>query len=67
MIITTKKYGQITAEVHISPLSAVDSYIYAAWNDDRDLTEDELEEINKDYEAEIQDYAWRSGRTRNHN
>ena len=67
MIIKTERFGILECEVHVSPLSAVDSYIIRAVNDEGvELTLDELEHLDNEYSAEVQEYAYMNG-SRNHN
>lgn len=65
MILTCKKFGQLNLEIQVNK-SSVDSHVLAAYNDDRDLTEEELEWLDNEYSAEIQEYAYLNG-SRNHN
>jgi len=69
LMIKDKKLGECELLIHVDSFSAVDSYIQSGFSNDlnRFLTEEELIELDEVYAADVQDYAWQSGGTRNHN
>ena len=60
-------YGNVNCLVHVEP-SVVDSYISRAYSEklDRYLTDDEMNELQDDYSAEVQEVSWLNGSV-NHN
>ncbi len=60
-------YGHLDCDVHVAN-STVDSYITRAWSEhlDRELNDDEIAELQEEYSAEVQEYAWQNGSV-NHN
>ena len=69
MTFTSQRFGIVEVDIHIDRFSAVDSYIEGAYSEtlDRLLTDDEVELLNEDHTDIVQQYAWESGETRNHN
>jgi len=67
MVIKDKFWGVVDCDVVIEE-SAVDSYIRSAYSVtlDRELTEQQIEQLQKDYSGEIQVYSYENG-SRNHN
>jgi len=61
--------GLCELDIYIDKRSAVDSYVAAGRSVPlgRDLTDEELDRFQSEYEAEIQDFAYSSSETRNHN
>jgi hypothetical protein len=68
MTLRSATLGTCDVVVRISDVSAVDSYLYSGYAEDgRALTDAELDELQREFEAEIQMYAWESGLTSNKN
>lgn len=63
MIFTCKEFGQVTCEIQLAK-SAMDCFITVAYTKERDLTDEEIEILNNNYDYEIQDYVWTHGLVR---
>lgn len=67
MIIKTEKYGTVELILQIEE-SAVDTFIVEAYSDTLgQLGDDEIDELQQDFAAEIQEYSYSQGGSRNHN
>lgn len=69
MTINDDIYGECELEINHGRISCVDSFIETAYSTtlDRELVDEELEELQERFEAEIQDYSYNGGYTPNHN
>jgi len=69
MKIADDKLGTVYVDIYIDNFSAVDSYIESGFIDatEADLTSEEIDYLNDKYSDLVQEYAWESGETRNHN
>lgn len=68
MRLDSEKFGVCDAQIYVDSFSSVDSFIKSAYSEklDRELTDDELLELQEDFEGEVQEYAYMNG-SRNHN
>lgn len=66
MIIKNTKYGTVEVTIYVDRFSSVDSYIESGYSEDRDLTAEELDTLQNDYEDIIQEYSYANG-SLNHN
>jgi hypothetical protein len=69
MYIKDSILGECELEICHGSLSAVDSFIVTGYSIDldRELTDNELNRLQNDYEAEIHEYSYTNGFSRNHN
>jgi hypothetical protein len=67
MKLNSKVLGECDVVIRIWD-SAVDCYIESGYGEyGFELSEEELEQLQKEFEAEVQAYAWESGLTSNKN
>lgn len=68
MIIKDEIFGECELQIYVDRLSTVDSYIVKAFSDtfDRDLTTEEVEDLDERNRDFIEEYAYKNG-SLNHN
>ena len=69
MKITDPILGDCELEIEHGQFSSVDSYLGSGFSNtlNRELTDDELDRLQDEYSAEIQDISYSGGYSRNHN
>ena len=61
--------GECEVEIEHGKLSCVDSFLQSGYSNslNRDLTDEELDRLQQEHEADIQMASWEGGYSRNHN
>ena len=69
MTIDHPKFGRCDLTIIHGRISSVDSFIESAYSEtlDRELTDTELDLLQDEYSAEVQEYSYSGGFSRNHN
>lgn len=69
MKLQDKQLGECEVEICHGQMSCVDSFIEKGYSVtlDRELTDEECERLQNEWEAEIQMNSWEGGHSRNHN